>query len=154
MNGSHPKVGETAPDIELPAVGDKTIKLSEFRGNKKVILSFHPLAWTGICAAQMQDLQNNIQTIIDKDTVALGISVDSVPTKKAWAESLGVTQVEFLSDFNPKGEVARKYSVFIDEKGFGGRAVFVVDKQGIIIFAKVYPLNEKPDLAEILRVLG
>ena len=64
-----------------------------------------------------------------------------------------MTQVEFLSDFEPKGEVAKKYGVYIDGKGFGGRAVFVVDKEGILIFVKVYPLKEKPDLAEILPVL-
>ena len=154
MSHHVPKVGEKAPDFELPAVGDKKIKLSDYRGEKNVILSFHPLAWTGVCAEQMKDLQKNIQTFIDRDTVALGVSVDSIPTKKAWAESLGITQVEFLSDFEPKGETAKKYGVFIDEKGFGGRAVFVVDKQGIILFAKVYPLNEKPDLGEILPALG
>ena len=148
------KAGDKAPDFTLPAVGDKTIRLSDFRDSKSVILSFHPLAWTGICSAQMQDLQDNIQSLIDKDTVALGISVDSLPTKKAWAESLGVTQVELLSDFEPKGEVAKKYGVFVDEKGFGGRAVFVVDKLGIIIFAKIYPISKKPDLAEILPVLS
>jgi peroxiredoxin len=153
MADFHLKVGDEAPDFSLPGIGDKMIRLRDYRNDKNVILSFHPLAWTGVCAAQMQDLQDNIQTLIDKNTVALGISVDSLPTKKAWAESLGITQVEFLSDFEPKGEVAKKYGVFIDEKGFGGRAVFVVDKKGIIIFEKIYPLKEKPDLTEILPVI-
>ena len=154
MSQDIPNVGDKAPDFELPAVGDKRIKLSDYYGKKQVILSFHPLAWTGVCAEQMKDLQKNIQTLIDKDTVALGISVDSIPTKKAWAESLGVTQVEFLSDFHPKGAVASMYGIYIDEKGIGGRAVFVVDKQGIVRFAKVYPIQQKPDLSEIIPILN
>lgn len=152
MSHHYPKVGEAAPDFELPAVGDKKIKLSDYRGRKNVILSFHPLAWTGLCAAQMQDLETHIQKFIGTDTVALGISVDSVPTKQAWAESLGVNQVEFLADFEPKGEVAKKYGIYREE-GFSERAVFVVDRGGIIRYAKVYPIKEKPDLTQIIPVL-
>jgi len=153
MSHHYPKVGEEAPDFELPAVGDKKIRLSAYRGKNKVILSFHPLAWTGICSLQMQDLEKNIQKFIDHDTVALGISIDSIPSKKAWAESLGVRQVEFLADFEPKGEVARKYGIYREE-GFSERAVFVVDKEGVIQFAKVYPIGEKPDLSEIMPVIS
>ena len=153
MSHDFPEVGEQAPDFELPAVGDTRIRLSDYVGKRNVIVSFHPLAWTGVCAAQMQDLEEHAQTFTDTDTVALGISVDSVPTKKAWAESLGVTHVEFLSDFEPKGEVAKRYRIYREE-GFSERAVFVVDKEGIIRFAKVYPIKEKPDLTEILPLLG
>ncbi len=152
MSHHYPKVGDQAPDFELPAVGNKKVRLSQFRGKKNVVLSFHPLAWTGICAAQMQDLQANIKLLTDKDTVALGISVDSVPSKKAWAESLGITEVEFLSDFEPKGAVAKLYGIYREE-GFSERAVFVVDKQGIIRFAKIYPIKEKPDVGEFCAVL-
>ena len=153
MSHHYPKVGATAPDFELPAVGNKKVRLSAYRGKKNVLLSFHPLAWTGLCAAQMQDLEQHLQTFIDTDTVALGISVDSVPTKQAWAESLGVKQIELLSDFEPKGEVAKRYGVYREE-GFSERAVFVVDKGGIIQFARVYPIKEKPDLTRIIPVLG
>ena len=152
MSHHYPKIGEKAPDFELPAVGDKNIRLSDYLGKKNVILSFHPLAWTGVCAAQMKDLENNIQRFTDTDTVALEISVDSVPTKDAWAESLGISHVEFLSDFEPKGDVAKKYGIFREE-GFSERAVFVVDKEGTVRFAKVYPIKEKPDLLKIFPVL-
>lgn len=67
MSNHYPKVGEKAPDFELPAVGDKKVRLSQYRGKKNVVLSFHPLAWTGICAAQMKDLQANIKLLTDKD---------------------------------------------------------------------------------------
>ena len=152
MSRDYPEVGEKAPDFELSAVGDKKIKLSDYRGKNNVILSFHPLAWTSVCANQMQDLEKHIQKFIDADTVALGISVDSVPCKKAWAESLGVRQVEFLADFEPKGEVAKKYGIY-HKLGFSERAVFVVDKEGIVRFAKVYPIKELPDLSEVFPVL-
>ena len=152
MTDQYLKVGDAAPDFELPSVGDKSVKLSDFREKKNVILSFHPMAWTGICANQMQDLQKDIQTMVDKDTVALGISTDTVPSKQAWAETLGISDVELLSDFEPKGDVARKYGVYRDE-GFSERAVFVVDKTGNITFVKIYPMGEKPDLAEIFPIL-
>ena len=152
MSQDHPNVGDMAPDFVLPAVSGKKIRLSDYRGKKNVILSFHPLAWTGVCAAQMQDLQNEIETLIDKETVALGINVDSIPSKQAWGESLGVKDVELLSDFEPKGMVAKDYHIY-HEKGFSNRAVFVVDKKGIIKFAKVYPIPEKPNLAEIIPVI-
>jgi peroxiredoxin len=153
MSHHYPKVGEKAPDFELPARGEKRIRLSDYRGKNNVILSFHPLAWTGTCAAQMQDLEANIQKFIDTDTVALGISVDSVPTKQAWAESLGLRGVEVLSDFEPKGGVAKTYGIYREE-GFSERAVFVVDTEGVIRYAKVYPIQEKPDLTKIIAVLG
>ena len=75
-----------------------------------------------------------------------------MPTKQAWAESLGVSHVEMLSDFEPKGEVARAYGIYREE-GINERAVFVVDKDGIIRFAKVYPIAEQPDLTKIIPVL-
>ena len=153
MSHHYPNVGEMAPDFELPALGKKKIRLSDYRGKQQVILSFHPLAWTGLCAAQMQDLEANIQKLVDAHTVALGISVDSVPSKDAWAKSLGATHVEFLSDFEPKGAVARMYGIYRDD-GFSERAVFVVDREGIIRFARVYPIQEKPDLLEIIPVLS
>lgn len=149
-----PNVGDTAPDFELPAAGGDTVRLRDFRGKKNVILSFHPLAFTGICSEQMKDLQANIGLLNEKDTVALGISVDSVPAKDAWAQSLGITDVIFLSDFEPKGAVARKYGIYVEEKGFDGRAVFIVDREGRISFVRVFPLGEKPNLAEILPVLA
>ena len=86
------------------------------------------------------------------DTQVLGISVDSVPTKTAWAESLGLKSTLLLSDFWPHGEVAERYGV-LREEGFAERAVFLVDKEGVIRYVKVHPLGEAPDLAELLHLL-
>ena len=86
------------------------------------------------------------------DTQVLGISVDSVPTKTAWAESLGLKSTLLLSDFWPHGEVAERYGV-LREEGFAERAVFLVDKKGVIRYVKVHPLGEVPDLAELFQQL-
>ncbi|MFH0913821.1 MAG: redoxin domain-containing protein [Chloroflexota bacterium] len=78
------KTGDTAPDFTLKDQSGKEFRLSESKG-KRVLLSFHPLAWTGVCAQQMQSLEKSKGTFDSLNTVAVGISVDSVPTKKAWA---------------------------------------------------------------------
>jgi alkyl hydroperoxide reductase subunit AhpC len=86
------------------------------------------------------------------DTQVLGISVDSVPTKTAWAESMGLKSVLLLSDFWPHGEVAQRYGV-LREEGFAERVVFLVDKQGVIRYVRFYALDQTPDLTELFQVL-
>jgi peroxiredoxin len=86
------------------------------------------------------------------NTHVLGISVDSVPCNAAWAKSLGGISYDLLSDFEPKGEVARKYGVLRAE-GFTERALFVIDKQGKIIYKDVHKIDEQPDNEEIFKVL-
>jgi len=149
---THLRVGDKAPDFELPANNGKTVRLSQFLHKKHVILSFHPLAFTGICSDQMQDLEKNSGLLHQKDAVALGISVDSVPAKEAWAKQLNIRKVEFLSDFEPKGDVARQYGIY-HPKGFSERAVFILNKEGILTFVKVYPLDQKPDPDDFLTGL-
>ncbi len=92
------KVGEIVQDFSLKDQHEEEFILSKFRG-KKVLLSFHPLAWTDVCAKQMQSLEENFDTFAKLNTVPVGISVDSVPTKKAWGDSLGVKKLKMLSDF-------------------------------------------------------
>jgi peroxiredoxin len=103
--------GETAPDFTLKNHNGEEFKLSDYRG-KKVLLSFHPLAWTDICAKQMQSLEENADTFTSLNTVAAGINVDPLPSKKAWAETLGIKKIRLLSDFWPHGEVAGFYGIF------------------------------------------
>lgn len=98
--------GDGAKNFSLKNQRDKTVDLFEMAG-KRVILSFHPLAWTEYCAAQMTSLEENQERFERMNTVAVGISVDSVPCKRAWAETLGITTTSLLCDFWPHGEVAR-----------------------------------------------
>jgi len=147
------EVGDPAPDFTLKDQNDQEVTLSALRG-KKVVLSFHPLAWTRVCAIQMQDLEKHREDMERLGAVALGLSVDSVPCKKAWAESLGIQETRLLADFWPHGGVARAYGIFREKNGFSERAVFIVDAEGVIRFKKIYPMREVPDIGEILVALA
>ncbi len=144
--------GELAPDFVLKDQDGKELKLSTLRG-QRVLLSFHPLAWTGVCAKQMQALEANADTFTSLNTVPVGISVDSVPTKKAWAKDLGINNIRLLSDFWPHGQVARLYGIFREKEGFAERANIIVDENGKIVFSKVYEISQLPDIDEIIKVL-
>ena len=146
------RAGDMAPDFALKDHEGKEFRLSELRG-KRVLLSFHPLAWTGVCAKQMQSLEANAETFASLNTVPVGISIDSVPTKKAWAEDLGIKKVRLLSDFWPHGQVAKLYGIFKEDTGFSQRANVIVDENGKIVFFKVYELSQLPDIQEIITVL-
>ncbi|KUJ99817.1 MAG: Thioredoxin peroxidase [Thermococcales archaeon 44_46] len=146
------KVGEEAPDFVLKDQEGKEFRLSDFRG-KKVLLSFHPLAWTSVCEKQMKALEENYERFEALNVVPVGISVDPVPTKKAWAEHIGLKKLRILSDFWPHGEVARLYGLFREKEGFSERANVLIDEEGKVAFFKVYPIRELPDLEEIFEFL-
>ncbi len=145
-------VGDNAKDFTISDQDDKGITLSDFKG-KRVLLSFHPLAWTSVCAKQMVSLEKNKKSFDKLNTVALGISVDTVPSKKAWAKELGIKKTRLLSDFWPHGEVASQYGIFREKDGFSERANIIVDEKGQVMFVKVYPIGELPDIKEIIKVL-
>ncbi|NLF13380.1 MAG: redoxin domain-containing protein [Anaerolineaceae bacterium] len=87
------------------------------------------------------------------NTQVLGISVDHVPCLKAWAESLEGISYPLLSDFWPHGEVAQRYGVFREQDGRSERALFVVDKEGIVRYVDVHDIDDQPDNAEVFRIL-
>lgn len=146
------QVGSVAPDFSLKDQNGETIQLSQFKG-KKVLLSFHPLAWTSVCANQMKSLEENYNEFEKLNTLPFGLSVDPVPSKKAWAESLGLERLKILSDFWPHGEVARLYGVFREKEGFSERVNVIIDEDGKIIFFKVYPIKELPDINEVIQFI-
>ena len=146
------KVGNKAPDFTLKDQHNKELRLSEFKG-KKVLLSFHPLAWTKVCARQMQSLEKNREAFDRLNTVALGLSVDTVPSKHAWAKELGIKETRLLSDFWPHGEVAKLYGIFRAENGISERANIIVDEEQKVIFVKVYDIPQLPDIDEIINFL-
>jgi len=153
MTDGKTEVGDVAPDFTLKDQNEKDVTLSDFRGKKTVVLSFHPLAWTSVCKIQMQDLEKHKKDFERLDAVALGLSVDSVPCKKAWAEDIGVKETSLLADFWPHGGVAQAFGIFREKNGFSERAVFIVDKEGVVRFKKIYPIEEVPDIGEILKAL-
>ncbi len=146
-------VGDIAPDFSLKDNHEKLIKLSDYRG-QKVLLSWHPLAWTGVCTDQMRALEVNFEKFQELNTVPLGFSVDPVPCKKAWSAVLAITKVSLPSDFWPHGKVAQDYGIFIEKIGMSERANIIVDEEGKVIWVKVYPMSQLPDINEVFEVLA
>jgi len=144
--------GRTAPDFTLKDQNSADFRLSE-AGVKRVLLSFHPMAWTSVCAKQMQSLEQNRDRFESMNTLPLGISIDTIPSKKAWADSLGIRNTALLSDFWPHGKVAKDYGIFRDQHGTSERANIIVDDNGKIIFTRIYEISQLPDIEEIIRFI-
>tara|TARA_B100000686_G_scaffold324409_1_gene380062 strand:- start:190 stop:648 length:459 start_codon:yes stop_codon:yes gene_type:complete len=147
------KTGREAPDFELDSHLGHQVRLSSFRGVKNVVVAFHPLAWTPVCSTQMQNYESDKKWFDNHEAHILSLSVDAVPAKLEWAKSLGGISYDLLSDFHPKGMIAEKYGVMRDD-GITDRAIFVVNKKGIIVFAKVYDIPALPDNEEVRQLLG
>jgi len=146
------KVGESAPDFSLPAVVGGKISLGQYRGVKNVVLSFVPAAWTPVCSDQWPGY-NIIKDIFGRNnTILLGITVDNTPTLFAWTNQMGALWFPVLSDFWPHGAVADRYGVLRSD-GITERALFVIDKKGIIQYIGVGDINKRPRLETLVREL-
>ena len=143
--------GKSVKDFTLKDQNGQDFTLSAFKG-KKVLLSFHPLAWTSICAKQMQALEKNVKVFEKAGAVAVGLSVDSVPCKTAWAKSLKIRKTRLLADFWPHGKVAASLGLFRKE-GFSERANILLDEKGKVAWIKAYPVRELPDIREVLAAV-
>jgi peroxiredoxin len=146
------EVGAMAPDFDLKDQSGKSVKLSVLKG-KKVLLSFRPLAWTPVCHDQMLSLETHKDVLDKLNTVAFGIGVDSSPSNKAWAQTMEIKNTRLLSDFWPHGEVAKAYGLFREKDGFSERANVVIDEYRKVIFVKIYPTAQLPDIDEIIEFL-
>ena len=129
------EIGKKAPEFVLADQHGEKANLAELQG-RKVILSFHPLAFTLVCAKQMVALEENREEFEKYNAVALGISVDSVPAKHAWAKDLGIRKTQLLSDFWPHGAVAEAYGIFRAADGYSERAVIILDEEGMVRWSK------------------
>jgi len=146
------KVGDQAPDFSLRSVSGGIISLKDYLGKKNVVLSFVPAAWTPVCSDQWPGY-NIVKEIFDSnDAVLLGISVDNIPTLYSWTNQMWQLWFPVLSDFYPHGEVASRFGILRSE-GIAERAVFIIDKQGIIRFIHVKDINQRPPLEVLVREL-
>ncbi len=146
------KVGDPAPDFTLPSVSGEKISLSQFAGKKNVVISFVPAAWTPVCSDQWPGY-NIAKGFFDKNNaVLLGITVDNLPTLHAWTQQMGKLWFSVLSDFWPHGAVAARYGVLRSD-GVSERALFVIDKAGIIQFIHVEDINVRPKLEVLVMEL-
>jgi peroxiredoxin len=127
---THLKIGDMAPDFTLPSSAGQTVKLSDLRGKKNVVLAFYPAAFTGGCTKEMQAYQFNLAKFDGTDTQVFGVSTDNTPSQKRFAEDLKVS-FPMLSDFATR-KVSTDYGVLVPERGIASRATFVIDKEGRI----------------------
>jgi peroxiredoxin len=146
------KVGDRFRDFSLEDQNEEVFTLSKFK-RKRVLLSFHPLAWTSVCSEQMKSLEKNKEAFDSLNTIAVGVSVDTVPSKKAWAKSLSIESTRLLSDFWPHGKVAETYGVFRSKYGTSERANIIIDENQKVAFVKVYPVGQLPDIKEVTEAL-
>ncbi|MDT5194486.1 MAG: mycoredoxin-dependent peroxiredoxin [Mycobacterium sp.] len=129
------EAGDEAPDFTLKDQDGQPVTLSVLRG-KNVLLVFFPLAFTGICQGELDQVRDNLASYVNDATATLAISVGPPPTHKVWARQSDFT-FPVLSDFWPHGAVAKAYGVFNDDTGFANRGTFVVDRTGVIGFAEL-----------------
>ena len=101
----------------------------------------------------MPAYEADLERFAGYDAQVLGISVDSVPCNTAWAKSLGGLSYDLLSDFEPKGEVARKFGAYRAKDGISERALFVVDKAGKLAYIDIHDISDQPDNEDLFEVL-
>ena len=143
--------GMTAPDFELHSTPDQKVALSDFRG-RPVILAFYPEDWSPVCSDQLALYQELLPEFQRFDAELLGISVDGIWSHIAFAKDRNL-HFPLLADFEPKGEVARRYGVYRSQDGTTERALFVVDREGVVSWSYVSPVGINPGADGILRAL-
>lgn len=145
------KAGTPAPDFELNSTPDQRVTLSEFRGHR-VILVFYPADWSPVCRDELALFNELRDEFAKHDATVLGISVDGAWCHAAFREHKNY-HLDLLSDFEPKGEVARNYGVYRSKEGVAGRALFVVDEEGVVRWSHVSPIGVNPGADGVLKAL-
>ncbi|MDR3574462.1 MAG: redoxin domain-containing protein [Anaerolineaceae bacterium] len=145
------QAGTTAPDFTLFSTPDQAVSLHEFSG-KPVVLAFYPADWSPVCSDQMS-LYNEILPEFRRFQAQLfGISVDSKWSHLAFAKNRKL-HFPLLADFEPKGAVSRLYGAYREQEGTSGRALFVIDPQGVIRWSYLSPVGVNPGAEGILNAL-
>ncbi len=146
------KVGEMAPDFTLMSLSGKAVSLKDYLGKKNVMLSFVPAAWTPVCSDQWPGYNIAKDEFDSYNTVLLGITVDNIPTLYAWTKAMGTLWFPVLSDFWPHGKTAQSYGV-LRSSGTAERAIFIIDKKGLVRYIDVHDINKRPPLETIMAEL-
>lgn len=146
------EVGSPAPDFTLKDQDNQDVTLSALRG-RNVVLVFYPLAFSPVCTGELRDISRSADRYRAAGAEVLGISVDSRWTLRAFKEHEGL-EARLLADFNPKGEVARRYGAYIEEAGIATRATFVIDRDGRVVERVVTSPAEARDQEEYLTALA
>ena len=146
------KVGDIAPDFVLKTGKGEDWQLADFRGKKNVVLAFVPYAFSSVCSTQLPSYEAELERFRDFNTEVVSVSMDSTHSLNAWAKSIG-TSFPLLSDFYPQGKVVDMYGVR-NRGGFPERALFVIDKEGVIRYIEVLDNpGDMPDNVDLFEAL-
>jgi peroxiredoxin len=143
--------GTPAPDFTLPSGPDSQLRLSELRG-KPVILVFYPADWSPVCGDELALFNEVLPELQAHDAQLLGISVDGVWCHRAYSDARHL-RFPLLSDFEPKGEVSRAYGAYRQKGGFSERALFLIDRDGVIRWSYLSPVDVNPGVDGVLSAL-
>lgn len=143
--------GIAAPDFTLKVTPDQKLSLNELRG-KPVIVVFYPADWSPVCGDQLALLNQVLPEFKKFEAELLGISVDGLWCHIAFAKARNL-HFPLLSDFNPRGGVSQKYGAYREKEGTCERAIFVIDKKGLITWSYLSPIAENPGADGILEAL-
>ena len=146
-------IGDEAPDFALANQFGETVKLSDFRGKKPVVLVFYPLSFSGICTGELCEIRDNFARFQNANVELLAISVDSKFVQKQFAEHEGY-DFSVLADFWPHGAVAKAYGVFLEDSGIANRATFVIDTEGKLAAKFITAPGQARSLDEYDRALA
>lgn len=146
-------IGDVAPEFSLKDQTQQEIKLSDYRGKKRVVLVFYPLDFSPVCTNEHACFVNDMKRFEQLDAQVLGVSVDSAFAHKAFADKMGISY-PLLADFQPRGAVGSKYGIFYEDKGITGRAIFIIDRDGKLAWQKDYGIPVVPDMAEVAGALA
>jgi peroxiredoxin len=147
------KVGDVAPDFELPSTIGEKVRLSDYRGKKNVVLMFYPLDFSPVCSRELPGWERDIRRFQELGAEVFGVSADSIFSHRAFAQQCGVKSYALLADFNPRGGVARRYGVWRDPDNINERATFLIDREGKVRYAHVNEIGEERDNRELLSAL-
>ncbi|MEU0910045.1 peroxiredoxin [Streptomyces althioticus] len=145
-------VGAQAPDFELKDNHGAPVRLSDFRGQKNVVLLFYPFAFTGVCTGELSEIRDRLEQFAERDAEVLAVSNDSIHTLRVFGEQEDLP-FPLLSDFWPHGNVSRAYGVFDEDKGCAVRGTFVIDRQGVVRATVSSAMAEARDAGEYLAAL-
>ena len=147
------EIGSIAPDFELNDQFGQKVSLSSFKGQKNVVITFFPFAFTGTCTGELCALRDDISAFLNDSVQLLAISCDSPFTQKVFAERENY-QFPVLSDFWPHGATAKAYGVFEESRGCALRGTFIIDKTGLVRWTVVNGLGAARDLNEYKKALS
>jgi len=147
------EIGTPAPDFTLKDQHGQDVSLTDFRGEKNVVIVFYPFAFSRVCTGELCELRDNITDFSDDHTALLAVSCDHMFSQRAFAEHDGIT-FPLLSDFWPHGAVSKAFGIFNEKAGCSGRATFIVDRDGILRWQVENEIPQARNIDDYRKILA